>query len=99
MELVEEGDIGQEVGHEQGLDLVVIRVFRNQAMAMEDPARVSIADEDRFLTSKQQDAVGGLRADARDPEQFFPEERSIPYTHCFVVPPVLFVVCWVAGSA
>ncbi len=64
------------------LDLTVCpRHRRNQAMTLEDPLRVGVADEDGFPAGIQKDAVGRLRSDAPDAEELFPEDGQLLGAH------------------
>lgn len=71
--LVEEPRIARQVPLEKGADLLVAGPWRDKPMAGEDPPRVGVHDEDRAPQGVEQDAVGGLGADAGDVEQLAPE--------------------------
>jgi len=77
VKLVEEGGIVWEVVHEHLLDTVVVCIIVDQAVALEDPSGVSVADEDGFPAGIQKDAVGRLLSDALHTEEFIPEGRQL----------------------
>jgi hypothetical protein len=77
MELIEEVNIGWQTIHNKRLYFAIISIISNDAVAEQDPLGIGIADENRFMTAVQEDAVSGLRSDAPDAEEFIPEPRKL----------------------